>query len=82
MRFSRFFLWIREKRIHLHADLKKLVPKWPVRLGVRTADFHSVNRGSIPLRATKQSEYESESNLLAFLFAILSEYNSPDITIL
>ena len=26
---------------------------WPVRLGVRTADFHSVNRGAIPLRATK-----------------------------
>ncbi|CDT04551.1 hypothetical protein BN1088_1433109 [Sphingobacterium sp. PM2-P1-29] len=27
--------------------------KWPVRLGVRTLDFHSRNRGSIPLRATK-----------------------------
>jgi hypothetical protein len=26
---------------------------WPVRLGVRTPDFHSGNRGSIPLRATK-----------------------------
>ena len=26
--------------------------KWPVRLGVRTPDFHSGNRGSIPLRAT------------------------------
>lgn len=26
---------------------------WPVRLGVRTQDFHSWNRGSIPLRATK-----------------------------
>src|SRR5690606_14587555 len=25
---------------------------WPVRLGVRTPDFHSGNRGSIPLRAT------------------------------
>jgi hypothetical protein len=25
----------------------------PVRLGVRTLDFHSRNRGSIPLRATK-----------------------------
>lgn len=24
----------------------------PVRLGVRTRDFHSCNRGSIPLRAT------------------------------
>ena len=30
-------------------------PKRPVRLGVRTADFHSVNRGSIPLRATKKN---------------------------
>lgn len=27
--------------------------KWPVRLGVRTGDFHSSNRGSIPLRATE-----------------------------
>jgi hypothetical protein len=29
------------------------VNNWPVRLGVRTGDFHSSNRGSIPLRATK-----------------------------
>ena len=29
-------------------------PLRPVRLGVRTSDFHSGNRGSIPLRATKQ----------------------------
>ncbi|MEN9943194.1 MAG: hypothetical protein RLZZ91_1195 [Bacteroidota bacterium] len=34
-------------------------PKRPVRLGVRTADFHSVNRGSIPLRATKKTLNES-----------------------
>jgi hypothetical protein len=27
--------------------------KRPVRLGVRTLDFHSRNRGSIPLRATE-----------------------------
>jgi hypothetical protein len=27
--------------------------KWPVRLGVRTPGFHPGNRGSIPLRATK-----------------------------
>ncbi len=27
---------------------------WPVRLGVRTSDFHSENRGSIPLRAAKE----------------------------
>ena len=26
--------------------------KWPVRLGVRTQDFHSCNTGSIPVRAT------------------------------
>ena len=31
----------------------RLEKRWPVRLGVRTADFHSVNRGSIPLRATR-----------------------------
>ncbi|MFM2227840.1 MAG: hypothetical protein RL664_1183 [Bacteroidota bacterium] len=34
-------------------------PKRPVRLGVRTADFHSVNRGSIPLRATAKTLNES-----------------------
>ncbi|MDB5287130.1 MAG: hypothetical protein JWR05_2079 [Mucilaginibacter sp.] len=34
-----------------HRSLKLL--NWPVRLGVRTLDFHSRNRGSIPLRATK-----------------------------
>ncbi len=28
--------------------------KWPVRLVVRTPGFHPGNRGSIPLRATKQ----------------------------
>lgn len=28
---------------------------WPVRLTVRTSDFHSGNRGSIPLRATKKA---------------------------
>ena len=30
---------------------------WPVRLGVRTPDFHSGNRGSIPLRATTKENY-------------------------
>ena len=34
--------------------------KWPVRLPVRTPDFHSGNRGSIPLRATKPL-YESRA---------------------
>ena len=27
---------------------------WSVRLGVRTVDFHSTNRGSIPLRTTRK----------------------------
>ena len=40
-------------------------PKRPVRLGVRTADFHSVNRGSIPLRATKKNP---QRKLRVFLF--------------
>ena len=32
-----------------------LVPQyWPVRLGVRTSASHAGNRGSIPLRATKE----------------------------
>lgn len=34
---------------------------WPVRLGVRTQDFHSCNTGSIPVRAT-------EATLLSGLF--------------
>lgn len=33
---------------------------WPVRLGVRTPDFHSGNRGSIPLRATKSMQMTSK----------------------
>jgi hypothetical protein len=43
----------------LSLGLKKNYPtfappkqKWSVRLGVRTVDFHSTNRGSIPLRTT------------------------------
>ena len=36
--------------VYLHSLLER-----PVRLGVRTGDFHSSNRGSIPLRATKAS---------------------------
>ncbi len=35
------------KRVQIIKD-----KQWPVRLGVRTGDFHSSNRGSIPLRAT------------------------------
>ena len=35
-------------------------PKRPVRLGVRTSDFHSGNRGSIPLRATKKTSATAE----------------------
>ena len=39
--------------------------KWPVRLGVRTLDFHSRNRGSIPLRAT---EGDSSPNVRGLFF--------------
>ena len=35
--------------------------KRPVRLGVRTPDFHSGNRGSIPLRATRSKIKISKS---------------------
>ncbi len=44
--------------------------KWPVRLGVRTPGFHPGNRGSIPLRATRNASqiceafsiYKAEAN--------------------
>ena len=39
---------------------------WPVRLGVRTPDFHSGNRGSIPLRAT----------LIKKIFTIMAHHKS------
>ncbi len=49
--------------------------KWPVRLGVRTSDFHSGNRGSIPLRATEQKEKQSESFVSLFVFiCFLSQF--------
>jgi hypothetical protein len=38
---------IKKNILYLHSLLER-----PVRLGVRTGDFHSSNRGSIPLRAT------------------------------
>ena len=44
-------------------------PIRPVRLPVRTPDFHSGNRGSIPLRATKATSKES-------LFLIHSTYQN------
>lgn len=39
--------------VYLHSLLER-----PVRLGVRTGDFHSSNRGSIPLRATQETRAE------------------------
>ncbi len=47
------------KRLPLQSEKQRdcsLGIYWPVRLGVRTLDFHSRNRGSIPLRATKQEK--------------------------
>lgn len=44
--------------LHLHSFRKDMIHcpfKRPVRLGVRTQDFHSCNTGSIPVRATKKS---------------------------
>ena len=35
-------------------DLGKNLVQWPIRLSVRTSDFHSGKRGSIPLWATKK----------------------------
>jgi hypothetical protein len=35
--------------------------QWPVRLGVRTGDFHSSNRGSIPLRATDDQSVKTRN---------------------
>ena len=40
---------------------------WPARLPVRTPDFHSGNRGSIPLRATTDKKAVNEK-FAAFLF--------------
>jgi hypothetical protein len=56
----------------------------PVRLGVRTSDFHSGNRGSIPLRATRtEREWQRERSnrfiLVLFLHPsdLLSHSDSP-----
>lgn len=46
--------------VYLHSLLER-----PVRLGVRTGDFHSSNRGSIPLRATHGTR--AERGFLPFL---------------
>ena len=40
--------------IPLKKDFIESFSQRPVRLGVRTQDFHSCNTGSIPVRATKQ----------------------------
>lgn len=48
----------KEKRLYLcralekSSAVKRYSPRRPVRLGVRTQDFHSCNTGSIPVRAT------------------------------
>jgi hypothetical protein len=54
---KKYFFWrkileILKLVLHLHSQMNK----WPVRLGVRTSDFHSGNRGSIPLRATESDQ--------------------------
>lgn len=41
--------------VYLPCFCKKAV-FWPVRLGVRTQDFHSCNTGSIPVRATRATQ--------------------------
>ena len=46
-------------------------PKWPVRLGVRTADFHSVNRGSIPLRATTVTHQHTDLKSVRCVFLLV-----------
>jgi hypothetical protein len=42
----------------------------PVRLGVRTQDFHSCNTGSIPVRATTEIPYSLVSEPLARVFCV------------
>ena len=37
------------------AILKKFSKKWPVGQAVKTPPFHGDNRGSIPVRVTKQN---------------------------
>ena len=36
-------------------DIEIIPVQWPIRLSVRTSDFHSGKRGSIPLWATKKN---------------------------
>ena len=47
-----------------------LETKWSVRLGVRTLGFHLSNRGSIPLRTTKNPISDSEIGFFLFEFHI------------
>src|SRR4051812_16766711 len=51
----------------------------PVRLPVRTSDFHSGNRGSIPLRATKIASVRLKTPqihcLRGFSFSLLPVWN-------
>jgi hypothetical protein len=41
--------------------------RWSVRLTVRTPDFHSGNRGSIPLRTTKAADNDIISGFFVLL---------------
>jgi hypothetical protein len=43
---------------------------WPVRLGVRTQDFHSCNTGSIPVRAANSPNVRELLILLLFYWPV------------
>ena len=59
---DKIFEWakvpVQKISVILHPYLDK---PWSVRLTVRTSDFHSGNRGSIPLRTTKPANVYSIS---------------------
>ena len=50
--FCRFVWSCQKKALPLHSQFEKLLFGWPVRLSVRTRDFHSLKRSSTLLRAT------------------------------
>ena len=50
------FLYIRKITLPLQPVHRNITITWPVRLSVRTQDFHSCKRGSTPLRATKKKQ--------------------------
>ena len=45
----------------------------PVRLAVRTSDFHSGNRGSIPLRATRAILADPPNDLRSVRLAVRTQ---------